>query len=319
MWATTLASPPGRSPRGRPGSASTARRAAPPSRRCAVRVLEDGRPVQRDLERFLAASDTTAFLILRGDTLLYEGYFNGYDHNSTQTSMSIAKSVLGALVGIAIAEGRIGSVTDPITRYVPELLRRDRRFARITLRHLLTMRSGLRYQEGGTPWSDDTATYYAPDLRAAALRNTEIVEQPGRRFHYNNYNPLLVGLALERATGMPVATYLERKLWQPLGMEADGSWRPGRGAIAIIGPEASMSRRSGQPLADRGNDSGDDQPRRARWTPLAHSRGRRRLASSWAGTIRGHCGSLYRLAAEATRGVRTALTCSRVAERQPHP
>jgi CubicO group peptidase (beta-lactamase class C family) len=189
-----------------------------------VRVLEDGQPVERDLQRFLAASDTTAFLILRGDILLYEGYFNGYDHDSTQTSMSIAKSVLSALVGIAIGEGRIGSVDDPITMYVPELLRRDRRFARITLRHLLTMRSGLRYQESGTPWSDDTATYYAPDLRAAALRNTEIVEEPGRRFQYNNYNPLLVGLALERATGMPVAAYLERRLWQPLGMEADGSW-----------------------------------------------------------------------------------------------
>ena len=64
--------------------------------------------------------------------------------------MSIAKSVLSALVGIAIGEGRIGSVDDPITRYVPELLDRDRRFGRITLRHLLTMRSGLRYQEGVT-------------------------------------------------------------------------------------------------------------------------------------------------------------------------
>jgi CubicO group peptidase (beta-lactamase class C family) len=189
-----------------------------------VTVLEGGRPIQRDLEQFLSASDTTAFLILRGDTLLYEGYFNGYDHDATQTSMSIAKSVLSALVGIAIGQGRIGSVDDPITRYVPELLGRDRRFERITLRHLLTMRSGLRYQESGTPWSDDTATYYAPDLRALALERTEIAEEPGHRFHYNNYNPLLVGLALERATGMPVATYLERRLWQPLGMEADGSW-----------------------------------------------------------------------------------------------
>jgi CubicO group peptidase (beta-lactamase class C family) len=105
-----------------------------------VTVLEGGRPVQRNLKQFLAASDTTAFLILRGDTLLYEGYFNGYDHDATQTSMSIAKSVLSALVGIAIGQGRIGSVDDPITRYVPELLGRDRRFERITLRHLLTMR-----------------------------------------------------------------------------------------------------------------------------------------------------------------------------------
>jgi CubicO group peptidase (beta-lactamase class C family) len=138
--------------------------------------------------------------------------------------MSVAKSVLGALVGIAIDRDRIGSVDDPITRYVPELARRDPRFGRITLRHLLTMTSGLRYEGTGGPWGDDTSTYCAPDLRKLALERTEVVEAPGRRFHYNNFNPLLIGLALERAVGMPVATYLERMLWRPLGMEADGSW-----------------------------------------------------------------------------------------------
>jgi CubicO group peptidase (beta-lactamase class C family) len=196
----------------------------PPAPLRRISVWDGTRQLQWDLERFLAATQTTAFLIVRGERLIYEGYFNGYGHDSVQTSMSVAKSVLGALVGIAIDQGRIGSADDPITRYVPELAGRDRRFGRITLRHLLTMRSGLRYQEGGTPWSDDTATYYAPDLRSLALTRTEIVEEPGRRFHYNNYNPLLVGLALERAVGMPVATWLERELWRPLGMEADGSW-----------------------------------------------------------------------------------------------
>jgi CubicO group peptidase (beta-lactamase class C family) len=189
-----------------------------------VEVVEGGRLVRRDLEQFLSASDTTAFLVLRGDTLLYEGYFNGAGHDSVQTSMSVAKSVLSVLVGIAVGEGRIGSVDDPITRYVPDLAVRDRRFEKVTLRHLLTMRSGLRYEESGGPWGDDTATYYAPDLRSLALRETEVVEEPGRRFHYNNFNPLLVGLALERATETPVASYLEAKLWRPLGMEADGSW-----------------------------------------------------------------------------------------------
>jgi CubicO group peptidase (beta-lactamase class C family) len=196
----------------------------PPAPVRRVEVWDGNRPVERDLEEFLAASDTTAFLIVRGDTLLYEGYFNGAGHDSVQTSMSIAKSVLSALVGIAVGEGAIGSVDDPITRYVPELAERDPRFGEITLRHLLNMTSGLRYEETGGPWGDDTATYYAPDLRSLALEGTEIVEPPGRRFHYNNYNPLLAGLALERATGTPVATYLERKLWRPLGMEADGSW-----------------------------------------------------------------------------------------------
>jgi CubicO group peptidase (beta-lactamase class C family) len=203
---------------------SAAGAGTPPAAVRRISVRDGDRRVEHDLQQFLAASDTTAFLIVRGDTLLYEGYFNGAGHDSVQTSMSMAKSVLSALVGIAIGEGRIGSVDDPITRYVPELAERDRRFGRITLRHLLTMTSGLRYEESGGPWGDDTATYYAPDLRALALRRTEVVEEPGRRFHYNNFNPLLVGLALERATGMPVTTYLERKLWRPLGMEADGSW-----------------------------------------------------------------------------------------------
>jgi CubicO group peptidase (beta-lactamase class C family) len=196
----------------------------PPAAVRRISVQDGDRRVERDLTQFLAASDTTAFLVVRGDTLLYEGYFNGAGHDATQTSMSVAKSVLSALVGIAVGEGRIGSVDDPITRYVPELADRDRRFEKITLRHLLSMTSGLRYEEGGGPWGDDTATYYAPDLRALALHETEVVEAPGRRFHYNNFNPLLVGLALERATGMPVASYLEAKLWRPLGMEADGSW-----------------------------------------------------------------------------------------------
>jgi CubicO group peptidase (beta-lactamase class C family) len=195
----------------------------PPAPVRRVMVRDGDRRVERDLEDFLAASDTTAFLVMRGDRLLYEGYFNGAGHDSIQTSMSMAKSVLSALVGIAIGEGRIGSVEDPITRYVPELAERDPRFGRITLRHLLTMTSGLRYEEGGLS-GDDTSTYYAPDLRKLALEATEVVEEPGRRFLYNNFNPLLVGLALERATGMPVATYLERRLWRPLGMEADGSW-----------------------------------------------------------------------------------------------
>jgi CubicO group peptidase (beta-lactamase class C family) len=144
-----------------------------------ISVWDDLRLLERDLEQFLAASHTTAFLIARGDTLVYEGYFNGAGHDSVQTSMSVAKSILGTLVGIAVGEGRIGSVDDPITRYVPELAERDRRFGRITLRHLLAMRSGLRYEEDGGPWGDDTATYYAPDLRSLALTRTEVMEAPG--------------------------------------------------------------------------------------------------------------------------------------------
>jgi CubicO group peptidase (beta-lactamase class C family) len=179
------------------------------------------------LESYLESSGTTAFLVVHDDKVLYERYFNGYDERSLNTSFSMAKSFASALVGIAIDEGYIKSVNEPITNYIPELLKKDERFESITIRNLLTMSSGIKYEEGGDlPWSedaDDTKTYYSTDLRELAL-NCRIEGKPGEYFEYNNYNPLLVGLILERATGMHVSRFMEEELWKPMGMEADGSW-----------------------------------------------------------------------------------------------
>ena len=179
------------------------------------------------LLNYLESSGTTAFLVIHEDKLVYERYFNGYDESSLNTSLSMAKSYASALVGIAIDEGYIKSENEPITNYIPGLLKKDKRFESITIRNLLTMSSGIKYEEGGDlPWSeeaDDTKTYYSTDLRELAL-NCRIEGKPGEYFEYNNYNPLLVGLILERATGMSVSRYLQEKLWKPMGMETDGSW-----------------------------------------------------------------------------------------------
>jgi CubicO group peptidase (beta-lactamase class C family) len=176
-----------------------------------------------DLESFLTSTETTAFIVVQQDRLIYERYFNDSDRDSTQTSFSVAKSFASALVGIAVDEGVIG-LDDPITDHIPELGERGAGFERITVRHLISMSSGLRYDEQGTPWSDDTETYYAPDLRKLALTDTEIVGPPGEQWHYNNFNPLLMGMILERATSQHVAEFMEERLWQPLGPEADATW-----------------------------------------------------------------------------------------------
>ena len=176
------------------------------------------------LAELLEKTNTTAFIVLHGDELLYEGYFNGADRESTQTSFSAAKSFTGTLVGIAIEEGIINSLDDPITDYLPELVERDPRFEEITLRHLLSMTSGLRWERSDSnPLSDDFITYYSPDLRETALA-AEIVDAPGQTFLYNDYNPLLVGMALERAAGTSISEYMETRLWQPMGAEGKGSW-----------------------------------------------------------------------------------------------
>jgi CubicO group peptidase (beta-lactamase class C family) len=176
-----------------------------------------------DLGALLERTRTTAFVVLRGDEVLLEWYGAGQSRDSLQTSFSVAKSVLSTLVGIAIERGEIGGLDDPVTEYVPELAERDPAFSRITLRHLVTMSSGLAYEEQGLPWSDDARTYYDPDLRTLAL-GVEIAEPPGRTWLYDNYNPLLVGLALERAVGRPVEEYAAEVLWGPMGAEADASW-----------------------------------------------------------------------------------------------
>jgi CubicO group peptidase (beta-lactamase class C family) len=191
----------------------------------AVTYQQDGRETTTPLDGFLASTGTTAFLVLKDDRLLFEGTFNGADRTSTQTSFSVAKSFASALIGIAIGEGRIGSLDDPITRYLPELSGRPG-LDRIRIRHLLTMTSGLRYNgtgAGGSPFGDDARTYYDPDLRALAL-GVQAEVAPGGRWQYNNFHPLLLGLILERATGRTVSDYLSEKLWRPLGMEAPGSW-----------------------------------------------------------------------------------------------
>ncbi|MGD8996496.1 MAG: serine hydrolase [Anaerolineae bacterium] len=187
--------------------------------------LFDDFPIDdRPLEEFLEATSTTAFVVLHDNALLYEGYFNGSSHDATQASLSVAKSFVSALVGIALEEGFIGSLDDPVTTYIPELLERDTRFEDITLRHLIMMTSGLRFERvEENPFSDDFITSHSPDMRAAAL-NSEIVEAPGQRYHYNDYNLLLIGMVLERATRMSVSEYLETRLWQPMGAEGDGSW-----------------------------------------------------------------------------------------------
>jgi CubicO group peptidase (beta-lactamase class C family) len=189
-----------------------------------VAALFEAQPEVDRLDEFLAAHDTQAFLVIQDDAILYERYFNGAARDSIVTSFSVAKSFVSALVGVAIGEGRIAGVRDPITTYLPELAERDPRFSKISIEDLLRMSSGIRYVEFPFLNGDDAKTYYYPDLRTLALQQTEVVGEPGSAFLYNNYHPLLLGLILERATGVPVAEYLQEKIWKPLGMEYPGSW-----------------------------------------------------------------------------------------------
>ncbi len=178
---------------------------------------------QDDLQKIINRTRTQALIIIRGNTIELEKYGKNYSRESTVTSFSIAKSFNSAMAGCMIAGGYIKGADDPVTDYVPELAQRDARFRKISIRHLMAMSSGIMYQEKGLR-ADDTETYYNPDLRILALTNTKIQEDPGIHFLYNNYNPILLGLVIERVTNQSVSSYMSRTIWSKIGAESDATW-----------------------------------------------------------------------------------------------
>ncbi len=180
------------------------------------------RNADETLDRFLLRNGTVAFLVIHRDRLLLERYYGGYNRSSVVTSFSTVKSFVSALIGIAAHDGLIERLDDPLNRYLPELAAPH--WSPITIRHLVSMTSGLRYHANSfLPWDDDPRIYYTPDIRRLA-REARRAEAPGQHFQYNNYNLVLLGMLLERITGGTVSAYLQEKIWMPLGMELPASW-----------------------------------------------------------------------------------------------
>jgi CubicO group peptidase (beta-lactamase class C family) len=183
----------------------------------------DGNTIKHiELTSLLQNSGTHAFIVARDGDLLHEEYFNGYQRDSVCISRSLSKSFTSTLVGIAIGEGFIKSVDDPIVNYLPEL--KGRGFDPITIRHLLTMQSGIQYRIAPLPWDEDALAFFYPNLRELLLNDMTIAEPPGQSFHYTDYNTLLLGVILARTTHRTPSAYLEEKIWKPLGMEYPATW-----------------------------------------------------------------------------------------------
>ena len=168
---------------------------------------------------------TLAFLVIRNDTILYENYWFGYDQSSVIPSFSIAKSFTAALVGIALDEGHINSLEQPVTDFLPRLKETDSRYEKITLRHLLDMRSGIEFDENSyrNPFAEISRLYYTKNI-PNQIYNTRVDTTPGLSYNYQSINAQLLGMVLENVTRMDPAQYLEAKIWIPLGMEYPASW-----------------------------------------------------------------------------------------------
>jgi len=172
-------------------------------------------------EEVLEKSGTTAFIVLKDDQILYEKYFDDYTKATDHPSFSVSKSFISALIGIAIEEGHIKSLDDPIRNYLPEL---DSSFDPVTLSHVINMQSGIKFSEGYfNPFGEVAKFYYGTNLKKYVSK-LKVNKTPGETWKYKSGNTQLLSLALESATKRSLQDYFQEKLWHPLGMEYDASW-----------------------------------------------------------------------------------------------
>ena len=171
-----------------------------------------------DVVAYAEAQHSMALIIVRHGRIELEKYWDDYSRESLFNPQSMAKTVLGMVTGIALAEGHIGSLDDPVGQYLDEW--RDAPRGAITIRNLLTMSGGLAQISEDyrpVPWSKGVWQHFGDDFNTPIL-NLALVDPPGSRFDYNNNENNLLGMVLERATGSSYQDYVGEKLWAPLDL-----------------------------------------------------------------------------------------------------
>ncbi|WP_454256140.1 serine hydrolase domain-containing protein [Pseudomonas sp. Marseille-Q8238] len=178
------------------------------------------------LKDWLVASDTTGMLVLADDKVAYEQYFQGNQQQSQAISWSVGKSFVSALVGIALADGSIRSVTDPVSDYAPTL--KGSGYEGVPLQDVLQMASGIAFSEdyadpdsGINKLGETIALGGSADAWVAGLSQAE---KPGRKHHYVSVDTQVLGMVLKGATGRSLTDYMTDTLWSRLGVECDGRW-----------------------------------------------------------------------------------------------
>lgn len=194
---------------------------------------DQSRAWREELDKTLEGTGTAAFLVIRHDSILYENYFDGFDRTSLLPSFSVVKSFVATLTGIAHDEGKIKSFDEPMTNYLPEFLKKDPRFAQITIQHLLDMRSGLLWDEGSYGLKDASIKLgFRPNMKPHIYK-IKIKEAPGVQTEYQSINTMLLAMIISKATGKTAAEYLSEKIWKPLQMEYAATWNTDKRRLEI--------------------------------------------------------------------------------------
>ena len=171
---------------------------------------------------YLDSLHTVSFLVIRRDSIVFESYRDGWNDTLTSNIYSATKTIVGLLAGIALDEGKIHSLDDPVSRYIPSYTQEMQ--ADVTLRHLLTMSGGMAWDEAyASLFSVTTHGYYGNDLYDL-VTGLDVVDQPGIQYSYRSGETQLLAFVIEAATGQTLSEYAEEKLWKPMQAERDAYW-----------------------------------------------------------------------------------------------
>ena len=204
-----------------------------------VRALPPGEPIDLDPSAYMAAENVAGVLVIQDGRVRLERYALGLGERDHWVSFSMTKSLTSTLVGAALRSGAIGSLEDPVTRYLPALAGGG--YEGVTVRQLLTMTSGVRWNEDYFDPNSDVARFLHEPPRAdvdpvvAYMSRLPRAAEPGTRWNYSTGETNLVGALVAAAEGKPLARLLSERIWSRAGMEADAFWALDQGGREMGG------------------------------------------------------------------------------------
>jgi CubicO group peptidase (beta-lactamase class C family) len=206
-----------------------------------VYPLPEGAPldVGMDIDAFMQNQRAAALVIVHDGKIRLEKYGLDFGSEGRWTSFSVAKSFTSTLVGAAIKDGYIKSIDDTVSEYIPDL--KGSAYDNVTIKQLLTMTSGVKWNEDYADPQSDVALFTAHkaepglDVTVSYMRQLESEAAPGTKWVYKTGETNLIGVLASSATNKTLSEYLSEKIWKPFGMEQDATWLLGSTGHEISG------------------------------------------------------------------------------------
>lgn len=178
--------------------------------------------ISGNIQQKFDSLQTVAYVVVKNDSLIHEQYWDGYGEDSYSNSFSMAKTFVSILIGAAIDEGKIKSVDQPVGDFLPQF--KEGENAKLTIKHVLTMSSGINFDENYVnPFAYPAAAYYGNDLKKLT-DGYKVTEEPGKVFKYLSGNTVILAEIITQATGKTLSEYASEKLWKPIGAKNKGFW-----------------------------------------------------------------------------------------------